>query len=280
MAKPRERIKAQELRKSGESIKNIAKQLKVSPGTVSLWCRDVQLSPEQIRELERKARDPHYGRRLEYSRAQRRKRELKEKRFWKQGVKEVGELSNRELFLVGVGLYWGEGFKKDSQAGFANSDPAMIRLFIKWLIECCDVKKSDLSMRVTINSSHEYRLNDVQNYWAEVTGVETSSFQKPYLQTVKWKKVYDNHEGYYGVLRIKVRKSKDFLRKIYGWIDGLKLVGEKDGENAEKREKGTAEFLLKYAGSWKGTYLDSDEFWHDLLGDSYPLPEDRKVKGE
>ena len=133
MAKFKEKLEARRLRKQGGSIKVIAKKLQVSPSSVSYWCRDVKLSPTQIKILEKRARDPHYGRRLEYALAQQRKRIEKTKKLKEQGRKDIGNLNKRELFLVGAALYWAEGFKKDNQAGFASSDPDMIRLFLSWM---------------------------------------------------------------------------------------------------------------------------------------------------
>lgn len=46
MAKFKEKIKARELRHRGESIKDIARKLKVSKGSVSRWCRDIELTPQ------------------------------------------------------------------------------------------------------------------------------------------------------------------------------------------------------------------------------------------
>jgi len=222
MAKSRERLKARQLRRKGESIKVIAKQLSVSPSSVSYWCTDIKLSLKQIKELERRARDPHYGRRLEYALAQQKKRIEKTIRLKQEGIKEIGSLSKKELFLVGVALYWAEGFKKDSQVGFASSDPSMIKIFLKWLFECCDYKPQDLILRVTANIGHKHRINEIQNYWSKTTDIPFENFRKPFYQKVKWKKIYENPNEYFGVLRVRVRKSTDFLRKIHGWIEGLK----------------------------------------------------------
>ena len=222
MAKSKEKIEARKLRRNGESIKVIARKLNVSPSSVSCWCKNIKLSSIQIRELEKRSNDPNYGKRLEYSLKQQNKRLRKIERLKKQGIKEIGNLTKRELFLTGVALYWAEGFKKDSQAGFASSDPKMIIFFLKWLNKCCGYKTKDLILRVTANTSHEYRINEIQNYWAKITDTQEACFQKPYFQKVKWKKIYENPNDYYGVLRIRVRKSTDFLRKIYGWIDGLR----------------------------------------------------------
>ena len=223
MAKFKQKIKARVLRKQGKSIKEIAKLLLVSPSSVSDWCTDIKLTIDQITELERRARDPFYGRRLSYSLAQQAKRLEKTQKLFKEGVMEIGNLSRRELFLTGVALYWAEGFKKDSQAGLASLDPNMIRFYIKWLKECFGYKIDDLSIRVTLNVSHKERIDEIQDYWSKIIGIPTKCFQKPFYQNFVWKKVYENPNEYYGVLRVKVRKSTDFLRKIYGYIEGLRL---------------------------------------------------------
>lgn len=222
MSKSVQRIRARELRKQGQSIKEIAKKLKVSPGSVSPWCRDIELTPEQTKTLEERARDPYYGRRGIYLASLKRKQNLKINKLIKKGAKEVGNLTKRELFLVGVALYWGEGFKKDKQAGIANQDPKIINMFIKWLQVCFCYRKTNLVARVIINSSHKGRADEIQHYWSKQTGIPMEQFRKPTLQTIIWKKKYENPNNYYGVLRIKVRKSADFLRSIYGFIEGLK----------------------------------------------------------
>ncbi|MFC1710378.1 hypothetical protein ACFL0F_01825 [Patescibacteria group bacterium] len=222
MAKPKEKKKARALRRGGESIKVIAKEIGISPGTASLWCRDIVLTPKQIRELERRAKDPFYGRRLEYVKEQQRIKNNKIIALKEQGIKEVGTLSKREMFLVGIALYWAEGFKKDSQAGFASSDPEMIRIFIKWLKDNLGYSIGDLSLRVTLNISHKHRTKEIQNYWSDVAGIPLKSFQKSYYQKVKWKKEYEKPNEYFGVLRVRIRKSTDLLRLIKGWIEGLK----------------------------------------------------------
>src|SRR5258708_1874906 len=226
MAKFQEKIQARNLRKEGESIKIIAKTLGISPASVSNWCRDINLTKEQLLKLEKRTKDPNYGNRQKYLNLIKNNKNLKIEKLKNDGIKEIGALSRRELFLIGSSLYWAEGFKKDSQAGFANSDPRMIKLFLRWLNECFGYNISNLSPRLTINISHKERTKEIEEYWSKETGIPIESFQKPFYQNVKWKKVYENQNEYYGVLRIKVRKSIDFLRKIHGFIEGLRLQGE------------------------------------------------------
>ncbi len=217
-------LAAQTLRSKGNSIKEIAKKLSVSAGSVSVWCRNIELTSEQIKTLEKRAKDPYYGRRGVYLTKLKKETNRKVVNLKKLGIKTVGKLNKRELFLVGVGLYWAEGFKKDKQVGFANTDPKMINFYIKWLRDGFGYEMASLSARVTINISHKDRVAEIENYWSEQTKIPLDNFGKPFFQNTVWKKTYENPENYYGVLRVKVKKSLDFLRKINGYIEGLRLT--------------------------------------------------------
>jgi len=223
MAKTAEKLKARKLRTLGLSIKSIAKKLRVSPASVSTWCSDVVLTSKQISDLEKHSRDPFYGKRLKNSLKQHNLALARSEKLKNIGIKEIGTITKRELFLTGVALYWAEGFKKDSQAGLASLDPDMIKFYLKWLHQCFGYETSDLSVRVTVNISHKHRIDEIQKYWASLTEIPPGKFQKPFFQKFIWKKTYENPNEYYGTLRVKVRKSTDFLRKINGFIEGLKL---------------------------------------------------------
>lgn len=222
MAKPKLHQKAIILRQQGLGIKTIAYKLGVSSSTISLWCRDVELTPLQRKELEKRAHDPFYGRRLTNILHQQNKRQKKIKELNSLGIKEIGKLTSRELFIAGVALYWAEGFKKDNRLGFANSDPKMINLFLKWLIKSCKVPKNDIRVRIGLNISHKDRMKEVEEYWSDLTKLPLSQFQKPFFQKFIWKKEFSRPEEYFGVLRIRANKQLSLFRKIHGWIEGLK----------------------------------------------------------
>ncbi len=226
MAKSILKLQARKLRSEGLGIKTIAYQLQVSSSTASLWCRDIRLTPEQITELERRSHDPHYGRRLAHVYKQQQERKEKILTLNLKGIKDIGNLTTKELFAAGVSLYWAEGFKKDSQAGFANSDPSMIKFFIFWLEKCCKIPKQRLKFRLGLNEQYKDQALEIQDYWVQLLEIKADQFQKPYFQKVTWKKIYENPNNYHGVLRIRVSKSTELLRTIHGWIEGLrKQVG-------------------------------------------------------
>jgi len=225
MAKSAERIKARELRSQGWSIKQVAKELKVSTSTASLWNKDVKLSQVQIKELERRGKDPHYGKRLLNSLRQRKEKELRTRRIMMEAERRMGELSARETMIAGAALYWAEGFKKDRMAGFANSDSGMVKFILRWLKECLGVEGGNIRLRVGINERQKSRTDEIQKYWSQVTEIPLDSFYKPFYQRVIWKKVYEHPELYMGTLRVRVLKSTDLLRRILGMIEGLKSSG-------------------------------------------------------
>lgn len=222
MAKPEKRRKARKLRREGKGIKQIAKMLNVSPASVHKWCQDITLTPLQRKLLDQKVFDALQRGRKKATQIQKQKRLKKTRRLKNEGIKEIGNLSEREFFIAGAALYWAEGFKKDNRLGFANSDPNMIKFFLRWLIESCGVPKKAVRLRVGLNISHKDRIKEVEKYWSEVTGISLSQFQKPFFQKFKWKKKFKNPNKYFGVLRIRANEQGNLFRKIHGYIKGLK----------------------------------------------------------
>jgi len=148
----------------------------------------------------------------------------KTKLLLESGTRDIGRLSKRELFLAGVILYWAEGFKhpKESGLGLATSDPAMAKFYMHWLKNCLGVSSDSLRFRVTANISHKYRISDIQDFWGDYLAVSRESFTKPFFQRIVQKKHFANHQNYHGVIRIHVSKSLDMLRKMRGWLEGIK----------------------------------------------------------
>ncbi|OGK24901.1 hypothetical protein A2954_00830 [Candidatus Roizmanbacteria bacterium RIFCSPLOWO2_01_FULL_37_12] len=223
MAKSKAKLQARELRQKGKSIKEIAEILKVSPGSVSVWCRDIELTTHQIEVLQERMLDVNYGNRVKYLQRVKDSLNKKIKELKNEGIKEIGKLSKREIFLIGVTLYWGEGFKKDHLVGFATSDMSMAKFFLYWLKESFQITSKSLIFRVTANISYQNKINDLVAYWSKELNIQPFQFSQPYFQKTVWKKEYENKDQYHGVIRIKVRKSINLLRKIYGFIEGISL---------------------------------------------------------
>lgn len=224
MAKSRQKLMARNLRKQGKSIKEITKEINVSPGSVSAWCRDIELTNNQILLLQQRKTDPYYGKRANYIKNKIAETNQKIKTLKNEGIKEVGKLNKRDIFLIGIALYWGEGFKKDNQVGLATSDPNMAKFFILWLNRSFKITIQDLILRVTANISYKNQIRNLEKYWSDYLNISITQFSKPFFQKTTWKKQYENKDTYHGVIRMKVRRSINLLRKIYGFIEGISLL--------------------------------------------------------
>ena len=109
MTKHKEQIKAVSLRKKGLSLRKIAKKLKISSSTAHIWCKNVKLSKEKKAALYKNAHDPFYGKRKNHIQHQIKQKEIAIKKERVKGIKEIGRLSQKELFISGVSLYWAPG---------------------------------------------------------------------------------------------------------------------------------------------------------------------------
>jgi hypothetical protein len=126
------RAKARELRLQGWTYDQIEAELGCSRSSVSLWVRDLPKPEPRCTPQEQQTMMRAGLARLRGAQDEERQRTKEQAKL------AVGELSARELFLVGVGLYWAEGGKdkpydRRENVVFVNSDPSMIKVFLAWL---------------------------------------------------------------------------------------------------------------------------------------------------
>jgi transposase len=192
MARLKDREKAIELRKQGRSYGQIKQELGLSKSTLSGWLKQYPLSQERIKEL----RD-HNERRIEkFRETMRRKREERLDKMYENQKKEMLPMNDRDLFLMGLALYWGEGTKsRMSTLELANTDPDMIKFYIQWLTVSLQVPKKSLKVRL-----HLYKDMNVEEkmyYWSDVLNIPLDQFQKPYVkETLTTKRI--QHKGRFG----------------------------------------------------------------------------------
>ncbi len=221
MAKFKEKMLARELRFQGKSIKNIAKIIGVSKSTTSLWCNDIFLSETQKENLLKDNSEKIKKGSLIASENRKKERINRLKSYKLTGIKKIGNLFKRELFLIGAALYWAEGDKKQRRVVFINSDSDMVLIFIKWLEICLNIPKDRLYCRVEINEKHRNRFVNIQNYWIKLTNIPLIQFRKPSFKKSKINKIYQDNHDYYGSLQITVSKGTNLNYEILGYITGI-----------------------------------------------------------
>jgi hypothetical protein len=226
MVKVFEREKAIVLRKKGESIKAIAKKLNISKSTVSLWCKDIELTSLQIERLHESMITGSYVGRMKGAIMQHEQRVKREKEGEAIGIKKIGKLSERDLLIAFTALYWGEGSKKKREFFIVNSDPEMVKFIISALKEVFKIENDRFIVGVGINIIHKDREEKIKEYWSEITGIPKNRFRKTIFSKTENKKNYKNFYNYYGMLRINIAKSTNLYNIIMGLIKGL-VVGLK-----------------------------------------------------
>lgn len=222
MAKLEKRQQTVELRQSGYSIRAIAHELNLSKSTVSLWCRDIILSPEQKERLHEQQVVGGYSGRLKGARAQYLHRLSTIEVAKQAGLDRFRTINKNDLFLVGLGIYWGEGEKSDKRMSFCNSDPELIKFMIHWLTDVFDIQLEDLRFQVGINEAYRSDIERIERFWHTITGATSEQFTKPSYKKVINKKIYTNAQSHYGTLRVSVTNPSLLQRKILGMIEGLK----------------------------------------------------------
>ncbi|MDP3902263.1 MAG: helix-turn-helix domain-containing protein [bacterium] len=221
MAKSKEKIIAHRLRRKGWSLSDISKKINISKSTVSLWCRDLKLTKkENSLLLNNIIKSGHKGR-IAGANANRKKKEVLIDFYNKSGKKNIGDISRRELMMLGAALYWAEG-SKNGKFSFSNSDPDMILFICAWLKDAMKIKKEDFMPRIFINDTHRPRIKKVLRYWSGLLKLPIEQFGNPTFLKIRQKKVYDNHDNYYGVLALRIRRSSKLRYHVLGLIDAIK----------------------------------------------------------
>lgn len=219
--KTKEKEKAIKLRKQGFSYSEILRKVPVAKSTLSLWLRSIGLAKRQKQRLtEKKLNAMKLGWEACRQKRLRTTEEIKTK-----ARNEIGKLSNRELWLIGIALYWAEGTKQkennpSQKVRFSNSDPLMIKVFFRWLRKICKIPLRDLGFEIYIHETAD--IEEAKKYWSCILNLSVKNFQKIRLKKHKINTKRRNiGNKYHGLLAITVKRSTNLNRKIQGWINGI-----------------------------------------------------------
>ncbi|TSC83294.1 MAG: hypothetical protein G01um101419_48 [Parcubacteria group bacterium Gr01-1014_19] len=208
------------MRREGFSYSEILKKIPVAKSTLSLWLRSVTLTTRQQQKLTnkkliaiQKGGQARHNQRLALM-----------SRIEQETKQDVKSLDNKHLWLAGVMLYWAEGSKeKKHNIGqplcFNNSDPRMIKFFVKWLIEIIEVDPNDIKFSIYIHKDADAK--KALSFWSKTLSCDKSTipvyFKKPKHKTNR----RNTGEGYNGLLRVGVRKSSTLNRRVAAWISHI-----------------------------------------------------------
>lgn len=221
LSKAKEHQEAIALRKQGKSYSEILSVIPVSKSSLSLWLRAVNLTKQQLAALlSRKKAGQIKG-----GLAKRKSRESQERVIINIAAREIKKVSRRELWLLGIIAYWCEGSKQKEEnisqgVIFVNSDPFLLRLFIKWVKEFCFVKDKDIIYTLYIHETGNIAV--ALDYWSKTLGIKVEDLGKISIKKHNvLTKRKNRGKNYHGLIRISIRKSTNLNRKIRGWVMGI-----------------------------------------------------------
>ena len=211
------RGKAFSLRKQGYSYNVIAERTGISKGTLSDWLSEIPFTPnDEVKE--------RIGRARTASIVAQRKRKLKSLELAEVVArKDIGKISKRDLLMLGLGVYIGEGSKTGGITRIVNSDPLIIRLTLRWFREIFGVTVRNFKVRI-----HLYPDNDIQGtlaHWSKELSIPMEQFQTPHVDTRTGKKAFKRGKLPYGTAHVTVQglgkpEHGVFLqRRINAWIE-------------------------------------------------------------
>jgi len=221
--KPDLKVRAIELRRQGNTYSEILKVIPVAKSTLSLWFHDVGLAEHQKQRItEKRIEGQKKG-----AAARRTQRIRKQEEIWSVAEREVGNISERDLWLIGVTLYWAEGSKeKDWRPGskfiFSNSDPRMIRVVVAWLYKFASISSDEIGFELYLHESKRDDASIVMDFWSKETGFSVSRFNRVYFKRDKIGTKRKNIGLLYnGLIRVTIPNSSSLVRRMEGWARGI-----------------------------------------------------------
>jgi hypothetical protein len=211
---PRE--KAIKLRTLGYAYSYISAQTGLSKSTLSYHLREVPYTPNSATIKSVGNARAESGR----TKARQKKESFAEaKRVAKF---DIGRVSNRDLFMLGLGLYIGEGSKTQDIIRVVNTDYRVINIFIRWL---CSMGFTTKNFTVRIHLYPESNIREAQSFWSMKTGLPQGQFQKSCIDRRALKDRKRSGKHTHGTAHVTVRSNGNkslgvtFSRRIGAWME-------------------------------------------------------------
>lgn len=210
--------KAFSLRKKGYSYNMITDRLGISKSTLSCWFKEMPFVPNK-QVVERIKKGPFKSGQIRHN-----QRVANIARIKKIAKKELGKITRRDLWMLGLGLYAGEGSKFFETTQIINSDPDIVKLAIKWFNDICEITNDHITIAMHLYPDNNEK--ECINFWKKVTGLSLKQFRKTLIDRRTNKTSNKKRKLPYGTVRLSIisNGNPDFgvnlHRRIMGWIEG------------------------------------------------------------
>ncbi len=222
----KEKAQAIKLRKQGLSYNEIGEKLKISKSTLSCWLSKIKLSQKAKDRLSARVYAGSITGLIKRNKNQTTLAQERARKIRIEAKRESFNLLQDPLFLTGISLYWAEGYKKGAigskwkSIDFANSDPEMIKIIMKFFRKFLKIDNSKIKIQLMAHRNVD--IDKAVDFWSKLTKVPTKQFIKTYATASKSSNNKRKSNSLtFGTVHIRINDVKLFFR-IIGWIDGLK----------------------------------------------------------
>jgi len=223
-----EKTKAIKLRRQGHSYNEISRRLSVPKSTLSGWLGRIQLSDKAQKRIAQRVASGSLRGLLKRNRNQTHLAIERMKKTRAESSREIKKLSQHDLKLLGIALYWAEGYKRvqvingrartHHPVALSNSDPRLVAIYLRFLREVCEVEDKNIHAEIRM-FEHMNRVS-ILNFWRRLTKLSVHNFSKVYYGVSKssqGKRPFNRLP--YGTIAIRVNNTHLF-HTIMGWIEG------------------------------------------------------------
>jgi DNA-binding XRE family transcriptional regulator len=207
--KTAERELARALRREhGLSVKRLARVIGVSRSSISLWVRDIELTPTQEAALLRAGAAGG---------AASRSRALARKRAAQDEGRNAARRGNR-LHMAGCMLFWAEGSRSRNAVQFTNSDPCMAAFFLHFLRACFAVPDTKVRVCCNLFADHLERQQKIERHWLDALQLPPTCLTKTMVNRYsKHSQKKRRNKLPYGTCRLTVHDTL-LAQHLYGAI--------------------------------------------------------------
>lgn len=211
MAKRDIKEKVLQLRAEGKSYSQIKEVVAVSKSTLSIWLKNKPLTTSQLEMLQGKNE-----KRIENFRSKMlAKRNEKIEKSLAEASKDVDTFSQRDMFIGGIFLYFGEGSKTTKNTtALTNSNPFILQFFILWL-EHLKIKRSRIRAKLYLYKDMDKEKEII--FWTKNLNIPRDQIRGPYVKSSNQSDLtYKNSYGH-GTCTILVEDAVLF-RKVSAYL--------------------------------------------------------------
>ncbi|OGE33639.1 hypothetical protein A3C59_00155 [Candidatus Daviesbacteria bacterium RIFCSPHIGHO2_02_FULL_36_13] len=166
------------LRQKGTSLRKVERLLKIPRSTLSGWFKTIPLTQKQQLILKNNHRISLIKARKSAILWHNRQKALRIKSAENEAIEVFSKLNINDVSVLELALamlYIGEGFKADSGTGMGNSDPLILKFFIKALKKCYNLDTNNIGCELHLRADQESDI--ARKYWSEALNLPLTNFR-------------------------------------------------------------------------------------------------------